>query len=66
MISIGEPAPAVHGFIEKPYTNCKWCQNKLDPNQHMMYYCDTACFSAQNKTGGLIQTHYVSIVEEEE
>lgn len=65
MISIGEPAPAVHGFIEKPYTNCKWCQNKLDPNQHMMYYCDTACFHKQNITGGIIQTVYVPEEEEE-
>ncbi len=66
MNRIGEPAPIGHGFVEKPYTNCKWCQNELDPNQHMMYYCDTACFKSQNKTGGLIQTHYVPQVEEEE
>lgn len=53
-------------IIEKPYTFCKWCQTKLEPNIHMMYYCDTACFKSQNKTGGLIQTYYIPSMEEEE
>ena len=64
MMRVGPIAPLGHGYVEKPYTNCKWCQTKLDPKEHMMYYCDTACFFAQNKTGELIQT--CSIEEEEE
>lgn len=65
MMNIGPVAPLGHGFVEKPYTNCKWCKADLDPNQHMMYYCDTACFFSQNKTGESIQTHYVAKEEEE-
>jgi len=65
MIRIGPIAPLVKGYVEKPYTNCKWCETKLDPNQHMMYYCDTACFHKQNITGGMIQTVYVPKEEEE-
>ena len=54
---IGKPAPIGKGFIEKPHTNCKYCQADLDPNLNMMYYCDTACYYKQNITGQSIDSH---------
>lgn len=57
MSRIQEPAPLGHGFVEKPYTQCKFCEADLDPNETMMYYCDTKCYFSQNITGPSIQTH---------
>ena len=63
MKKIGPDAPLGHGFVEKPYTNCKHCQADLDPNKNMMYYCDTSCYYKQNITGENIQTHHVCACE---
>jgi len=54
---IGKPAPFGKGYVEKPYTNCKFCKADLDATLNMMYYCDTACYYKQNITGQNIDSH---------
>ena len=57
MKQIGESAPIVKNFVEAPYTNCKWCDANLDPNETMMYYCDTSCYYKQNQEGLSMDSH---------
>ena len=57
MNHIGEKAPTVKGYVEKPYTNCKWCDANLEPNETMMYYCDTSCYYKQNQEGSQVDSH---------
>lgn len=51
MSRVGEPAPLGHGFVEKPFTNCKFCSANLSPKENMMYYCDTECYFKANQEG---------------
>jgi hypothetical protein len=56
MSRIGEPAPIGHGFVEEPFTTCKFCSANLDPKENMMYYCDTQCYFKANQEGTSVNT----------